>query len=122
MMKTARQEPIRTAVAHRILVVDDDEDMAFLLTDNLKAEGYAAESAVRGEDAELRLAESPPDLLNLDWTLPGVSGLEVCVRLRSREETHTLPIIIVTGRGDEAERVRGLSEPAPVVWTDFRER
>ena len=100
---------IRSAVAPRILVVDDDEDLAFLLTYNLKAEGYSAESAHRGEDAELRLAELSPDLLILDWMLPGVSGIEICARLRAREETRTLPIIMLTGRGDEAERVRGLS-------------
>ena len=76
---------------------------------NLEAEGYVVESVERGDEAELRLAENPPDLVILDWMLPGVSGLEICRRLRARESTRTLPVIMVTARGEEAERVRGLS-------------
>ena len=60
-------------------------------------------------EAELSLAENTPDLVILDWMLPGVSGLEICRRLRAREATRTLPVIMVTARGEEAERVRGLS-------------
>ena len=62
------------------------------------------ESVERGDEAELRLAENPPDLVILDWMLPGVSGLEICRRLRARETTRTLPVIMVTGRGEQAER------------------
>jgi two-component system, OmpR family, phosphate regulon response regulator PhoB len=95
--------------APRILVVEDDSDLALLLVYNLEAEGYVVESVERGDEAELRLVESPPDLVILDWMLPGVSGLEICRRLRARESTRTLPVIMVTARGEEGERVRGLS-------------
>ena len=95
--------------APRILVVEDEIDVALLITYNLEAEGYLAESVARGEEAELRLAESAPDLLILDWMLPGVSGIEICRRLRAREATRTLPVIMVTARQEEAERVRGLA-------------
>jgi two-component system phosphate regulon response regulator PhoB len=97
------------ASAPRILVVEDDADVAPLLTYNLEAEGYVVESVDRGDEAELRLTKSVPDLVILDWMLPGVSGLEICRRLRARESTRTLPVIIVTARGEEGERVRGLS-------------
>ena len=93
----------------RVLVVEDEADLALLLAYNLESEGYVAETVERGDEAELRLAENPPDLVILDWMLPGVSGLEVCRRLRARENTRTLPVIMVTARGEEAERVRGLS-------------
>ncbi len=97
------------ASAPRILVVEDESDLALLLAYNLEAEGYVVESVERGDEAELRLAESTPDLVILDWIMPGVSGLEICRRLRARENTRTLPVIMVTARGEEAERVRGYS-------------
>ena len=93
----------------RILVVEDESDVAQLLAYNLEAEGYVVECVERGDEAVLRLAENVPDLVILDWTLPGVSGLEICRRLRAREKTRTLPVILVTARGKEDERVRGLS-------------
>ena len=107
----ARRESVRAngMSAPRILVVEDESDLALLLGYNLEAEGYVVESVERGDEAELRLAENPPDLVILDWMLPGVSGLEICRRLRARETTRTLPVIMVTARGEEAERVRGLS-------------
>jgi two-component system, OmpR family, phosphate regulon response regulator PhoB len=95
--------------APRILVVEDEIDVALLISYNLEAEGYVVESVARGDEAELRLAESTPDLLILDWMLPGVSGIEICRRLRAREVTRTLPIIMVTARREESERVRGLA-------------
>ena len=95
--------------APRILVVEDEIDVALLITYNLEAEGYVVESVARGDEAELRLAENAPDLLILDWMLPGVSGIEICRRLRARETTRTLPVIMVTARNEESERVRGLS-------------
>ncbi len=97
------------STAPHILVVEDEQSLALLLAYNLEAEGYTVERAERGDEAELRLAEAPPDLLILDWMLPGVSGLELCRRLRAREVTRTLPVIMLTARGEEAERVRGLS-------------
>ena len=99
----------KAASAPRILVVEDELDLALLLAFNLEAAGYVVESVERGDEAELRLAESTPDLVILDWMLPGVSGFEICRRLRARENTRTLPVIMVTARGEEAERVRGLS-------------
>src|SRR5690606_7640871 len=77
-----------------------------------EAEGYDVSTVLRGDDAEARLRESVPDLLVLDWMLPGVSGIELCRRLRANEETRTLPVIMLTARGEEAERVRGLSTGA----------
>ena len=92
-----------------ILVVEDESALSLLLAYNLEAEGYVVERVERGDEAELRLEESPPDLVILDWMLPGVSGLEICRRLRAREATRTLPVIMLTARGEEGERVRGLS-------------
>ncbi len=110
-MKEERRDLSRaaTVAAPRILVVEDESDLALLLAYNLEAEGYAPECVERGDEAELRLAENPPDLLILDWMLPGVSGLEICRRLRARESNRTLPVIMLTARGEEGERVRGLS-------------
>jgi two-component system phosphate regulon response regulator PhoB len=95
--------------APRILVVEDEAPLALLLTYNLEAEGFQVEHVDRGDEAEIRLAEALPDLVILDWMLPGVSGLEICRRLRARDETRAMPIIMLTARGDENERVRGLS-------------
>jgi two-component system phosphate regulon response regulator PhoB len=100
---------VATIASPRILVVEDESDLGLLLAYNLEAEGYVAECVERGDEAELRLAENPPDLLILDWMLPGVSGLEICRRLRARETNRTMPVIMLTARGEEGERVRGLS-------------
>ena len=93
----------------RILVVEDEAALSLLLTYNLESEGYAVARAERGDDAEVMLAESTPDLVILDWMLPGVSGFELCRRMRAREATRDLPVIMLTARGEESERVRGLS-------------
>lgn len=95
--------------APRILVVEDEASLACLLVYNLEAEGYQVEQVDNGDEAELRIAESPPDLVILDWMLPGVSGLEICRRLRARENARDMPVIMLTARGEESERVRGLS-------------
>jgi two-component system phosphate regulon response regulator PhoB len=95
--------------APRVLIVEDEDALALLLQYNLEAEGYEATRSARGDDAELELIENPPDLVLLDWMLPGLSGLEVCRRLRAREATRSLPVIMLTARGEEGERVRGLS-------------
>ena len=107
-MNQTRKDFARPGAEPRILVVEDESDLALLLAYNLEAEGYVVESVERGDEAELRLAESPPDLIILDWMLPGVSGLEICRRLRARESTRTLPVIMVTAKGEEPERIRGL--------------
>ena len=95
-----------------ILIVEDEEPLTLLLRYNLEAEGYAVDTVVRGDDAETRLRESVPDLLLLDWMLPGISGIELCRRLRAREATRSLPIIMLTARGEESERIRGLATGA----------
>lgn len=99
-------------MAARILIVEDEEPLTLLLRYNLEAEGYAVNSAARGDDADLRLKESPPDLAIVDWMLPGLSGIELIRRLRGRAETHQLPVIMLTARGEEGERVRGLATGA----------
>src|SRR6266516_5241150 len=96
----------------RILVVEDEEALTTLLRYNLDAEGYDVETVGRGDDADTRLKENAPDLIVLDWMLPGLSGIELCRRLRARAETERLPIIILTARGEESERVRGLKTGA----------
>jgi len=93
----------------RILVVEDEAPLGELLSYNLKAEGFEAEHIDRGDEAELCLAETPFDLVILDWMLPGVSGLEICRRMRTRDNTRDMPIIMLTARCEENERVRGLS-------------
>lgn len=94
------------------MIAEDEEALAILLRYNLEAEGYDVEHSARGDDADLRLREAPPDLLLLDWMMPGLSGIEICRRVRSREETARLPIILLTARGEESERVRGLQTGA----------
>jgi len=96
----------------RILVVEDEEALTTLLRYNLDAEGYDVETVTRGDDADTRLKERIPDLIVLDWMLPGLSGIELCRRLRARPETKQLPIIMLTARGEESERVRGLATGA----------
>ncbi|HRK25214.1 MAG TPA: phosphate regulon transcriptional regulator PhoB [Beijerinckiaceae bacterium] len=96
----------------RILIVEDEADLALLISYNLKAEGFAVEAIGDGAEAALRLSERLPDLLLLDWMLPGLSGIELCRRLRQAPETRTLPIIMLTARGEEPDRVRGLETGA----------
>lgn len=96
----------------RILIVEDEKPLTLLLRYNLEAEGYEVEAIAQGDEAEVRLKESVPDLLVLDWMLPGLSGIELCRRLRARPETQSLPIIMLTARGEESERLRGLSTGA----------
>ncbi len=96
----------------RVMIVEDEEPLSLMLRYNLEAEGYQVDTVERGDDAETRLCETVPDLLLLDWMLPGVSGIELCRRLRAREATRGLPIIMLTARGEESERVRGLATGA----------
>jgi two-component system phosphate regulon response regulator PhoB len=96
----------------RILIVEDEEPLALLLRYNLENEGYAVDTVGRGDEAEIKLRESLPDLVILDWMLPGVSGIEICRRLRTRSSSDKLPILMLTARGEESERVRGLATGA----------
>jgi two-component system phosphate regulon response regulator PhoB len=96
----------------QILIVEDEEPLSLLLRYNLEADGYSVETVARGDDADTWLREKLPDLVVLDWMLPGLSGIELCRRLRARQETKSLPIIMLTARGEESERVRGLATGA----------
>ena len=95
-----------------VLVVEDEESLATLLQYNLDKEGLQVALATDGEEALLLIDESLPDLVVLDWMLPKVSGVEVCRRLRARPETRNLPIILLTARGEESDRIRGLDTGA----------
>ena len=95
-----------------ILIVEDETDIAILLRYNFEAEGYAVATAESGDEALDAIAEKLPDLILLDWMLPEISGIELCRRLRVRTETARVPIIMLTARGEEEERVRGLTTGA----------
>ena len=95
-----------------ILVVEDEDALATLLHYNLEKEGYEVALAPDGEEALTQIKERLPDLVILDWMLPKVSGIEVCRRLRARPETRNVPIIMLTARGEESDRIRGLDTGA----------
>jgi two-component system, OmpR family, phosphate regulon response regulator PhoB len=113
MNRTSRDiADLAVASAPRVLIVEDEADLALLIGYSLEAEGYVVDTVGRGDQAELRLDELAPDLVILDWMLPGMSGIEICRRLRAREATRTLPLIMVSARGEESERVRALATGA----------
>ena len=95
-----------------ILVVEDEDALSELLQYNLKKEGFRVSMAADGEEALMLVEERQPDVVILDWMLPKVSGIEVCRRLRGRQESRNLPIIMLTARGEEADRIRGLDTGA----------
>lgn len=95
-----------------ILIVEDEPDIVELLKYNLEAADYEVGIARDGDEVEISLAERQPDALLLDWMLPGVSGIELCRRIRRRPETRMLPIIMLTARGEENDRLRGLDSGA----------
>lgn len=99
-------------MAQRILVVEDEEAIALTLEYNLRDAGFEVSMAGDGDAALLRIAEDEPDLIVLDWMLPGVSGIELCRQLRARKDTRQTPIIMLTARGEEADRIRGLNTGA----------
>jgi two-component system, OmpR family, phosphate regulon response regulator PhoB len=95
-----------------ILIVEDEPALAELLRYNLEATGHKVRCEATGSGAEHALAEERFDLVVLDWMLPEVSGIELCRRIRQRPETRLLPILMLTARGEEADRIRGLSTGA----------
>ena len=99
-------------MSSKILVVEDDPALAELLRYNLTREGYAVELVADGDAALAAAEDAPPDLVVLDWMIPGLSGIEVCRRLRRREASRGLPIIMLTARGEETDRVEGLESGA----------
>ncbi|MXW86026.1 MAG: phosphate regulon transcriptional regulatory protein PhoB [Boseongicola sp. SB0673_bin_14] len=95
-----------------VLVVEDEAAQREVLAYNLQAEGFDVARAENGDDALLLVEEAPPDVIILDWMLPGISGIEICRRLKSRAETRGIPVIMLTARSEEGDRVRGLETGA----------
>jgi two-component system phosphate regulon response regulator PhoB len=95
-----------------VLVVEDEAPLVTLLRYNLEKEGFAVAEAADGEEALLRIAEQKPDAVLLDWMLPLLSGIEVCRQIRRAPATRSLPVIMLTARGEEGDRVRGLNSGA----------
>jgi len=95
-----------------VLIVEDEAPLVTMLRYNLEREGFQVCEAADGEEALVQIAERRPDLVLLDWMLPLVSGIEVCRRIRRASETRSLPVVILTARGEEADRVRGLDSGA----------
>ena len=92
----------------KILVVEDEEALSHLLQYNLGKEGFNVAVSADGDEALVAVDEEKPDLVLLDWMLPHVSGVEICRQIRARQETRDLPIIMLTARGEEEDRIRGL--------------
>ncbi len=91
-----------------VLIVEDEDALATLLAYNLERDGHRVITARDGEEALLVVEEQRPDLVLLDWMVPKISGIELCRRLRNRPDTRNLPIIMLTARGEEDDRIRGL--------------
>lgn len=102
----------RMEMEPRVLLVEDEAAIAELLKYNLESQGYRVTHATTGEDGELLLAEDQFDLIVLDWMLPGLSGIELCRRIRRMDDIKALPVLMLTARGEESDRVRGLSTGA----------
>lgn len=96
----------------RVLLIEDDENLTELVTYNLQREGLEIASVGDGEEGLLVAQETPPDLILLDWMLPNLSGIEICRRLRRSKETANIPIIMLTARTEEDDRIRGLDTGA----------
>jgi two-component system phosphate regulon response regulator PhoB len=95
-----------------VLIVEDEAAIVMMLRYNLERAGFAVDEAADGEEALLRIAERRPAAVLLDWMLPHVSGLEVCRQIRRAPATRSLPVILLTGRGEESDRIRGLDSGA----------
>lgn len=95
-----------------VLIVEDEPSQREVLAYNLESEGYGVSRAVNGEEALMLVKESAPDLIVLDWMLPNVSGIEVCRQLKTKAETRNVPIIMLSARSEEVDRVRGLETGA----------
>lgn len=96
----------------RILLVEDEPSQREVLAYNLEAEGYVVDRAADGDEALLLVDENQPDVVVLDWMLPGVSGIELCRQLKTRSDTRTMPVIMLSARSEEADKVRGLETGA----------
>ncbi len=100
------------AMKPSILVVEDEPALAELLRYNLEAQGFEVRLGGDGDEALMLVDEKRPDLIVLDWMLPSISGIEVCRQLRRKSETRAIPIILLTARSEETDRVRGLESGA----------
>jgi two-component system phosphate regulon response regulator PhoB len=96
----------------RVLLVEDEPAQRTVLAYNLEAEGFAVTQADNGEDAMVLVDEEEPDIIILDWMMPKVSGIEVCRRLKMRPDTRSIPIIMLSARAEEVDRIRGLETGA----------
>ena len=99
-------------MAVQVMIVEDEAALLELLRYNFEKAGYSVEAVTQGDVAEDRLKETLPDLLILDWMLPGLSGIELCRRLRQKPRTQGLPLIMLTARREEADRLRGFENGA----------
>lgn len=95
-----------------VLVVEDDPGQREVLAYNVRAEGYSVETAETGDEALLKVKEQTPDLIVLDWMLPNVSGIEICRQIKTRPESQRIPVIMLSARSEENDRVRGLETGA----------
>src|ERR1700757_2499205 len=95
-----------------VLVVEDEAALVTMLRYNLEKQGFRVEEAADGQEALMRIAETQPDLVLLDWMLPAMSGLEVCRQIRRKSTTRDLPVIMVTARTEDQDAVRGLNTGA----------
>jgi two-component system alkaline phosphatase synthesis response regulator PhoP len=107
-MPEAASAQISRSPRQKVLIIEDDTDIRELIKFNLEQDGYAVEEAATGAEGLDRIKRRQPDLVLLDLMLPGMPGLEICRVLRSSKETSTLPILIVTAKGTEVDKVLGL--------------
>lgn len=96
----------------KVLLVEDEPAQREVLSYNLKSEGFDVVTAADGDEAMLLVAEEAPDIIVLDWMLPGISGIEICRRLKSKPETRAIPVLMLSARSEEVDRVRGLETGA----------
>lgn len=95
-----------------VLVVEDEDAIVTLLEYNLNKEGYRVRTCDNGNDAFMLIDEDRPDIILLDWMLPGISGIEICAKIRANKQTKAIPIIMLTAKGEELDRVMGLETGA----------
>ena len=108
---TSRADPVSSTLPY-VLVVEDEDALATVLRYNLEKEGYRVAVSADGEEALMLIDEGLPDLIVLDWMLPSVSGIEICRRLRQRPGARNVPILMLTARAEESDRIRGLDTGA----------
>lgn len=117
VVEAARMATKSIAAKPYALIVEDESALVELVRYNLEREGYEVDVAMDGEEALLLVDERQPDILILDWMLPKLAGIEVCRRLRARPQTRNLPIIMLTAKSEEIDRIRGLDTGADDYMT-----